>query len=217
MNIKLSLISTFLRQTLGVTLVAFPVMVIFVLFYRDVLDWQNPWMSLFLLVHSIAVVFCMGRFRSRSFAYIYTRGYSRDELWVNKMVASAIAVLVVWLAAAVVIWLPVRSAIQDKMFLSPYFPLMMIREATVPFFWLFGYAVLVPIFHYVWIRRAQPTRGGNGAVLLAIAVVIAAFTLMTFKWHPEWFKVVIWTASGVMTAAGLIGGLLLHRRLEVQK
>ena len=217
MNIKLSLIGTFLRQTLGVTLIALPVMVIFVLFYRNILNWQNPWLSLFVLVHSIAIVFCMGRFRSRSFAYIYTRGYSRDELWINKMIASSIAVLIVWLPVAVVVWLPIRSTIQDKMFLSPYFPMMMMREVLVPSFWLFGYAVLVPLFHYVWIRRAQPTRGGNGAVLLAIAVVIAATTLMTFRWHPEWFKTLIWIVSAIVTATALVGGFLLHRKLEVQK
>ena len=217
MNIKLSLIGTFLRKTFGVTLIALPVMVIFVLFYRNILNWQNPWLSLFVLVHSIAIVFCMGRFHSRSFAYIYTRGYSRDELWVNKMIASAIAVLIVWLPVAVVVWLPIRSTIQDKMFLSPYFPLMMMREVLVPSFWLFGYAVLVPLFHYVWIRRAQPTRGGNGAVLLAIAVVIAATTLMTFRWHPEWFKMLIWIVSAIVTTTALVGGFLLHRKLEVKK
>ncbi len=217
MNIKLSLISTFLRQTLGVTIIALPIMVLFVLFYREVLEWQNVWMSLFVLVHSIAIVFCMGRFRSRSFAYIYTRGYSRDELWINKMIASAISVLIVLLPIAIVIWLPVRSVIQDKLYRSPYFPLMMVRESLVPSFWLLIYAVLVPLFHYVWIRRAQPTRGGTGAVLLAIAVVISASSLMTFRWHQDWLKVLLWITSTVMTITALTGGLLLHRKLEVKK
>jgi hypothetical protein len=217
MSIKFSLIGTFLRQTLGVTLIALPVLVIFALFYREVLMWYNVWTTLFVLIHSIMIVFCLGRFRSRSFAYIYTRGYSRDELWLNKMIATVISILVVWLPAAVVVWLPIRSVIQDKMFMSPYFPLMMIREVVVPFFWLFGYAVLVPLFHYTWIRRAQPTRGGSGAVLLAIAFVIAAWTLMLFRWHPDWFKIVIWSASAVMTSAGLVGGMLLHRNVEIQK
>ena len=80
MNIKLSLIGTFLRQLLGVTLIALAVLVVFVLFYRKVLEWTNVWMSLFVLTHSIMIAFCLGRFRSRSFAYLYTRGYSRDEL-----------------------------------------------------------------------------------------------------------------------------------------
>ena len=217
MIIKPSLTGTFMRQALGVTMIALPVMVIFTLFYRGVLEWRNQWASLFVLVHSIMIVFCLGRFRSRSFAYLYTRGYSRDALWFNKMIATAVSVLVVWLPAAAVVWLPVRSVVQDKMFLSPYFPLMMAREATVPFFWLFGYAVLIPLFHYTWIRRAQPTRGGHGAILLAIAVVATAWMLMLFRWHPDWFKAAIWSVSGVMTFAGQAGGLVLHRKVEVQK
>ena len=217
MGIKLSLIGTFLRQTLGVTLTALTVMLFTVLFYREVFEWYNPWMSLLVLMHSILIVFRLGRFRSRSFTFMYTRGFSRDQLWVNKMIASAIAVLIVWLPVAAVIWLPVRSAVQDKLFESPYFPLMMIRESPVPLFWLFEYAVLVPLFHYTWIRRAQPTRGGSGAVLIAIAAVIAGATLMNFRSHPDWFETVVWTVSAVMVLTSLVGGFLLHRKLEVQK
>jgi uncharacterized membrane protein YidH (DUF202 family) len=217
MKIKPALIGLFFRQTLPVTLLALPFLCLFILFYREVLDWQNPWISLFILVHSIALTICLGRFRSQSFAFIYTRGYTRDELWINKMLATVLAVLVVWLLAALSLWLPVRSAVQDKLFASPYFPLMMPREAPVPWFWLFGYGILLPIFHYVWIRRAQPTRGSNGAVLLAIGMVVVAATLMTFKWHPAWFLMLIWIVSAIMTATALIGGFLLHRSLEVQK
>ena len=217
MKIKTSLIGTLFRQTLPATLIALPVISLFVLFYRDILDWQNPWISLFVLMHSILITASLGRSRSASFAYIYTCGYSRDQLWAHKMLSTVLSVLVVWLPAALIIWLPIRSFVQDKIFISPYFPLMMVREATVPWFWLFGYLILLPMFHYVWIRRAQPTRGSNGAVLLAIGIVIAAATLMSFKWHPAWFQTLVWIVSAVMVLTALAGGFLLHRRLEVQK
>ena len=217
MKIKISLIGTFFRQTLPVTLIALPVICLFVVFYRDILDCQNSWISLFILVHSILITASLGRSRSAPFAYIYTRGYSRDELWANKMLSTVLSVLAVWLPAALIVWLPIRSAVQDKMFVSPYFPLMMIREATVPWFWLFGYMILLPMFHYVWIRHGQPTRGGNGSVLLAIALVIAVATLMLFRWHPSWFQTFIWIVSAVMVSTALAGGFLLHRSLEIQK
>ncbi|MHC4497536.1 MAG: hypothetical protein ACYS9T_06510 [Planctomycetota bacterium] len=217
MKIKISLISVFFRQTLPVTLIGLPVISLFVLFYRGILNWQNPWISLFILIHSILITTSLGRFRSTSFAYIYTRGYSRDQLWTHKMLATALSVLVVWLPAALIVWLPIRSIVQDKVFVSPYFPLMAAREAPALWFWLFGYTVLLPIFHYVWIRRAQPTLGGNGSVLLAIGVVIAATTLMSFRWHPSWFRTLIWIVSAVMVSTALVGGFLLHRKLEVQK
>ena len=216
MKIKISLIGTFFRQALPVTLTALPVICLFVVFYRNILDWRNPWISLFILIHSILITARLGSSRSAPFAYIYTRGYCRDELWANKMLSTVLSVLAVWLPAALIVWLPIRSVVQDKMFVSPYFPLMMVREATVPWFWLFGYMILLPMFHYVWIRRGQPTRGGNGSVLLAIALVIAAATLMLFRWHPAWFQTLVWIVSAVMVSTALAGGFLLHRSLEVQ-
>ena len=217
MKIKVSLITTFLRQTLPVTVISLPLLCLYVIFTRDILSWQNQVISMFILAHSILITAMLGRPRSASFAYIYTCGYSRDQLWLHKMIATALSFLIVWLPAALIVWLPLRSVVQDVMFQSPYFPLMMTREASVPGFWLFGYAILLPLFHYVWIRRAQPTRGGKGVVMLAVAVVIAAFTLMLFRWHPGWFKAVIYIASAIMTATALRGSFLLHRNMEIQK
>ena len=216
MRIKMSLLKIMFRETLPVTLIALLISVPFVLFTRDVLMWQNPWIAIFILSHSIALAALSGRYRSRSFAFLYTRGFTRDELWFHKMLSSALSVLAVWLPVSLIVWLPVRSFIQDKMFMSPYFPLMMIREATVPWAWLGGYAILLPLFHYVWIRRAQPLRGENGVVFLAIGVVIVIATLMMFRWHPQWFRILIYALSTVMIATCLIAGRILHRNLEVQ-
>jgi len=217
MRIKYALIGLFFRQALPVTLLALPALCLFVLFYREILDWRNTWISIFILIHSALLTLCLGQFRSRAFSFIYTRGFSRDVLWIHKMLATGLSVFLVWIPAALIVWLPIRSSVQDKLFISPYFPLMVPREASVPWFWLFGYAILLPLFHYVWIRRAQPTRGSNGAVLLAIGMVIAAATLMNFRWYPTWFLNLIWIVSAIMTATALIGGFLLHRTLEVQK
>jgi len=211
----MSLLAMLFRQSLPVTLIALPIGCLYVLFAREPLGWQNPWMALFVLVHSIAIAVSLGRFRSRSFAFLYTRGYSRDELYVHKLVGTALLVLAVWLPIALIIWTPIRSIVQDKLFVSPYFPIMAIREAAVPWAWLGGYAILLPLFHYVWIRRAQPTRGGNGVVLLAIGVVLAMAILMTFRWHPQWFRNLLWILSVIVILTNLIAGWLLHRRLEV--
>jgi hypothetical protein len=217
MRMRISLLGMLFRQTLPVTLIGLPIGCLYVLFAREPLSWQNPWMALFVLVHSIAIASCFGWFRSRSFAFLYTRGYSRDELWIHKMLGTVLSVLAVWLPMALIVWLPIRSIVQDKLFVNPYFPLMMMREASVPWFWLGGYAVLLPLFHYVWIRRAQPTRGANGSVLLAIGVVIAIATLMSFRWHPFWFRALLWILSAIVIVTTLVAGCILHRRLEVHQ
>ncbi|MBN2182020.1 MAG: hypothetical protein JW715_08900 [Sedimentisphaerales bacterium] len=216
MKIRISLLKILFRQTLPATLIALPVGCFYVLLTKQVLSWRNPWMALFVLVHSIAIAVMSGRYRSKTFAFLYTRGFTRDELWCNKMLNTTFSVLTVWLPVALIIWLPIRSAVQDKLFVSPYFPIMMMREASVPWVWLGGYAILLPLFHYVWIRRAQPLRGGSGVILLAISVVIVIGILMLFRRHPLWFRFLIYVLSTVMIAASLIAGRILHRNLEVQ-
>lgn len=216
MRIRMSLLKIMFRETLPVTLIALLISLPYVLFARDVLAWQNPWIAIFILSHSIALAALSGRYRSRAFAFLYTRGFTRDELWFHKMLSTTLSVIAVWLPVSLIVWFPVRSFIQDKLFVSPYFPLMMIREATVPWAWLGGYAILLPLFHYVWIRRAQPLRGENGVVFLAIGVVIVIATLMDFRWHPQWFRILIYSLSAVMIATCLIAGRILHRNLEVQ-
>jgi len=215
MKIRSSLVWMFFRETLAATLIALPIACLYVMFVRDVLSWRNPWMSLLVLGHSIAIASLLGRYRSRSFAFAYTRGYTRDDLWLNKMAATGVSVLVVWLPVALIIWLPIRSGVQDKWFRSPYFPIMMLREAVVPWAWLAGYAILAPLFHYVWIRRAQPLCGENGVVLLALGVVVVIGTLMTFRWHYDWFRMLCYVLAGIMAVTTLVAGRILHRTVEV--
>ena len=215
MKVSKSLLAILYRQVLAVILIALPIGCLYVLWARRVLIWQNAALGLFVLAHSIAIAVCLGRFRSRGFAFIYTRGYSRDCLWVHKMLVTVLAVLSVWLPMALILWLGLRSAFQDVVFESPYFPIMAVREASAPWTWLAGYGILLPLFHYVWIRRAQPMRGGNGAVMLAVGVVFAIITLVSFRWHPLWFRVVAFSAAVIVVGTALIGGQLLHRQLEV--
>lgn len=216
MRIKISLMKMLMRRCQPATLIGLPATALYVLLTRQPLVWSNPWMGLFVLVHCIAIASLLGRYRSGSFAFFYTRGYSRDELWANKLLATVLAVFVVWLPLALIVWLPIRSGVQEKLFLSPYFPILMIREAMVPWAWLAGYAVLLPLFHYVWIRRAQALAGGDGVVLLAVAAVIVIGIFMLFGWLPQWFWSLLWTFAAVVTATGLVADLLLHRTMELQ-
>ena len=74
MKIKVSLLRVMTRQCLPATLIALPVGGFYVLLRHEPLNWADPWMGLFVLAHSIAVVVCLGRYRSPAFAFLYTRG-----------------------------------------------------------------------------------------------------------------------------------------------
>lgn len=215
MRIKMSLLKMMMRQCLPATLIGLPMACFYVLLTRKPLDWANPWMGLFVLAHSVAIVFSLGRYRSPGFAFLYTRGYSRDELWFHKLLATALTVLAVWLPLALIVWLPIRRNVQDMLFRSPYSPIMMIREVSVPWAWLAGYAILLPLFHYVWIRRAQPLAGGDGIVLLAVGTVVVIGIFMLFNGLPHWFWMLLWALAAVVIATNLVAGLLLHRTVEV--
>jgi hypothetical protein len=135
-------------------------------------------------------------------------------LWIHKLLATALTVLAVWLPLALLVWLPIRRQVQDMLF-SPYFPIRMIREVSVPWAWLAGYALLLPLFHYVWIRRAQPLAGGDGVVLLAVGTVVVIGIFMLFHGLPHWFWMLLWALAAVVIATNLVAGLLLHRTVEV--
>lgn len=216
MKMKSSLLVFFLRCLWPVNAAAMIVSILFVLLYPKYFLWNNAWAAVFILIHSVAITFILGRVRSRSFAFIYTRGFSRDVLWLHKMLASVVSVFVAWLPAALLIGLGGRSALQDW-FRNPYLPIMAAREMSAVWFWLFGYAILLPMFHYVWIRKAQPTRSSGSGMLLAVGLFFVALTLVPFSNHAPWFVMVCGLLAAVIIATCTIAGFLLHRTLEVQK
>ncbi len=207
----------FFRQSLWVTLLGLVIAIGYVLYFQDIIRTNNDSFHLFILIHSIAIAVILGRFRNENFIYAYTRGYSRNQLYLAKMSASILSVLTVWLPVALVIWLPIRSVIQDKLFQSPYFPFMETGENILPLFWLWGYALLLPMFHYVWIRRAQPIPGSNGTVLLAIGYVMVVVMHSNFYRNPAWLQLVLVSVTTLSALVLLIGTWKCHQKMEMQR
>lgn len=216
MKIKTALLGFFLRSLFPVNAAAMIVSVCFILLYPNYFLWNNAWASLFILAHCITITFVLGRVHSGPFAFIYTRGFSRDVLWMHKMIASIVSALLVWLPVALIMGLGGRSALQN-LFQNPYFPIMAQREMSAVWFWLFGYALLLPLFHYVWIRKAQPAKSAGNGMLLAVGAVIAVITLISNRYHAHWFAQFCWIVGGVIILTCMISGFFLHRTLEVQK
>ena len=201
--------------------VALPVACLWVLFTKEPLSLfqQIGLPTTFILLHSLAITAQLGKFRTAPFAYFYSRGFSRDKLWGHQMLASLLAVGWVWLPAALLVWTPARSAVQDLLYRSPYYPLMSPREVWVPLWWLAGYAILLPVFHYAWIRQAQPVRWPTSGNWLALALVVAFVTL--FNVPNSAIRASAWYVHGLLgggvliAAVLLIAGRRLHRQLEV--
>jgi len=205
-----------LCQTRTVTLVAVPVAALYVLLAPAVLDERAAGPVFFVLAHALLVASAFGRSGTSNFAFLYARGYGRDCLWAHTMLASITAVLVVWFPAAMLIWTEARSLVQDCLLRSPEFPIMADSEMLLPLKWLLGYAVLLPIFHYVWIRGAQPTRGRYGGVIAAGALAVGLLSLGGWSFPADWLGWLTYAVHGVAILAMLVAGFRLHRRVEAE-
>lgn len=171
----------------------------------------------FILVHCIAIVAIQGRTRSSAFAFLYSQGFERRTLWNHTMLASFASALIVWLPAAFLIWTGIRSFVQDAN-ANFLFPLMAVTENAYPLWCLLMYAVLIPVFHYVWIREAQGTRGASNGLLLAIGLVLTGFSIwnsVRMEWMPIWTVALIVSGLSLAAIALLIASRVLHRRMEV--
>lgn len=207
-----------LRQLRAITLVGLLIALPYVMSEHEPLrfDMLGP-VPLFILVHSLLIVWRLGRTNHTSFGFLYTQGYSRDALWFNSMFASAAGVLIVWLPPALAVWLGLRSHYQDDLE-NYWFPLMAETERPFPWWCLLGYAVLLPLFHYAWIRGAQPWRGLLAGYILAIGVVLAAFSIWNGVRVPDMPVWTIFMMAGGFAGAALslfVGSRRLHRTLEV--
>ncbi len=216
MRMKGGLLRWLFREALPVTLVAASVACLYLLFAKEPIErWHNA-PALFIAGHCLMLTAYLGRWRRGSFAFRYTRGTSRDSLWVHTMLATVLAVLAVWIPASLIIWAPVRSFVQDTLLQSPYFPVVAPREARVPFVWLAHYALFLSLFHYAWIRWSQPTRGRYGGFLLSGVVMIFVIRIPLIHAFIPAFRRLPLALGGVVALITLVAGFRLHRRLEVQ-
>lgn len=217
MPIRWGLLKILWRQALPATIIGVFGLGLFTLAWPEVLTARNPWAFLIILVQGLRLNQLLGRFETPSFAFLYSRGYSRDAIWGHLMLTSFLSALVAWLIAGSLLWSGLRSLVQDQLQHSPYFPIMAPHEFSTPLVWLALYLLLVPAFHYSWIRRAQPTRGrlgGNFVIVGLLAAILVGFDMVYYLdgWFA-WLCVVLYVA--VLTCL-ILGSWLLHRSLEVR-
>jgi len=216
-SIRWGLLKYHSRQALPATAVATLGLGLLALLWPGVLTPRDPWPALVIFAQCFMVAATFGRFEWPSFAFTYSRGYSRDSLWGHMMLASVLSILLAWLVASLMLWTGLRSLLHDRLLHSPYFPIMAPRETWVPMVWLGLYVLLVPAFHYAWIRRAQPTKGRQGGNFVVIGLLAALLVgLNTARYLDGWFA---WLSGALyvpVVVCLILGGRALHRSLEVR-
>lgn len=205
------------RQALPVTLLGSLALGLYALAWPSVLSPHDFWPGFMVALHCLLLAALLGRLESPPFAFLCSRGYSRDALWGHLMLVSALSVLAAWLPAALLVWTGLRSQIHDQVFQSPFFPFFDSCETSVPLVWLGLYLLLVPACHYAWIRRAQPTKGGHSGHLLVGGLLLAVlFLFFRVRSLDGWFAWVCGVSYLAVVVSLLVGSRTLHRSLEVR-
>jgi len=220
MRLSGSLLVWLWRRTLPVTIVAAAAVAALALLIPVRLQalFLEEWSYLVVLVvvaHSVALAACQGRPTSGATGYLYSRGFSRDRLWVHQWLASAVSVLAVWLPAGLIVWTPLRGWAQWALG-NPFYPGAAGLDAAFPLRPLPLYGLLLPLLHYSWIRGVQPTRE---RWIGPILVTWGLFCLLpaAFLDRRDTEGLMPWTL-GCLAAASLVLVLMswrLHRRMEV--
>jgi hypothetical protein len=197
-------------------LVTLPAMLIaagYVLFAPEPLKVAVAFPIWFILLHTVIFTLVTGRFNTQASAFLYTRGFSRNCLWMHRALNQILSVAAVWLAAGLVVWSGLRSAFQDHMLRSAYYPLFRSDDALVPLAWLGMHLVLISVLQYAPIRRAQPTFDRDAGFTIAIFFCILA--LFTIDSASRWVGVVVAISIVVGVVSLIYGSWRLHQRIEI--
>ena len=215
--IRWGLLKILWRQALPATIIGVLGFSVLTLVWPEVLTSRNPWAILIVIAQCFKLAQLSGRFESPTFAFLYSRGYSRDALWLHLMLTSFLSAMAAWLVAGSILWSGLRSLVQDQLQHNPFFPIMAPREFSAPLLWLGIYLLLIPAYHYVWIRRAQPTRGslsGYFVIIVLLAALLVGFDMVYYL--DGWFAWLAGASYALVVACLILGSWLLHRKLEVR-
>lgn len=216
MQLNRALVGWYFRAARQVTLLAAGIAALFVVAYPERLSEAVFVPFVFVAFQSVLTAWLMGRFTSPAAAFLYTRGFTHDRLWTHRIVAHVLSLLAVWGPASLLVWLGVRSLIQDQLFENPYFPLMKTADFAAPGWWLAEYLLLMGTVEYGPIRRAQPTLDRDAGYTIELGLLFVLLTFVNTTWRNSWYFIPVCVALMVASLTLLIGSWRLHRQIEVR-
>ncbi len=216
MQLNRALVSWYFRAARPVTLPAAGAAALFVVAYSGRLKEAMFVPFAFVAMQSVLTAWLMSRFNSPAAAFLYTRGFTRDRLWTHRIAAHVLSVIAVWGPASLLVWLGVRSVIQDQLFDNPYYPLMMTADFATPCWWFAEYLLLVSAVDYGPIRRALPTLDRDAGYTIELGLILLLLTFVNTPWRNPWYFVPVSAAFVVASLALVIGSWRLHRQIEIR-
>ncbi len=216
MPLSRPLLGWYFRAARPVTLLAAALAAVFVLVYSDRLADAVSLPFSFIALQSVLTAWWMCRFDSPAAGFLYTRGFRRDRLWSHRLLAHLLSVLAVWGPASLIVWLGIRSTLQDHLLENPYYPLFKSDDFAAPFWWLGTYLLLVGIVEYGPVRRAQPTLDRDAGYVIEFGLLLLLLTFVNTPWRNPWYFTLFAAAFLIASTTLLLGSRRLHRQIEVR-
>ncbi len=166
----LTLIRWQLKQLFWINLIALIYFILMTLYKQEaILFARSQWLMLGVFLHCCGVALIAGRSSPRGSGFLYSQGFSRDQLWWANFLASLMSGVFVCLLIYVVIATGFRAAVQS-LHGNPWAPVMGSIELSAIKWIALEYLLLFALFHYVWVRARQPARDSAAGWMIAIAM-----------------------------------------------
>lgn len=168
------------------------------------------------MVHCGLMVLWLGRSEPRGPGFLYSQGFSRDQIWWSTFLATLCSGILVTGCLWLTIVTGLRSLVQASLG-NPWFPMAGTIESTSSLWFLVEYCLLLPPMHYVWVRARLPQRDAGAGWALALGIIAIDANCYSYASQVGQGAVALLLgAATVLALLTLIAGWKFHRQIEVQ-
>ena len=174
-----------------------------------------------ILLHSWLIAWKLGRSPTRQTRFLYAWGFTRDQIWWHSLLASIASGALICGVAWLMMVSQLRCFVQDQLLTNPYFPAGASSECWIPWLWLYGYGITLPLMHYAFVRSRQSVRGGySGWAILVFGISILTWSFFKSSPPAEMIEAPIAMLTGLAvlfipaTVLLIIAGRRIHGTME---
>jgi hypothetical protein len=206
-----------LRQLFWPNCLAVCAGVLFVLLSSAAVTFLRNELVMFgVFVHCGVLVLILGRSDPRGPGFLYSQGFSRDQLWWSTFVATLFSGLIVCFMCWFTIITGLRALVQEATG-NPWFPAAGTIDAGSVKWFMLVYVLVLPPLHYIWVRARQPMCDPTAGLMLSVGIVwlYSRCLIDTNHLSPAHAARMI-GATALLASLTLIGCWIFHRQVEVQ-
>lgn len=217
MNTMLILTRWQLRQLFWPNFLALCVGVLFVLLSSSAITFlRNEYIMFGVFVHCSVLVLILGRSDPRGPGFLYSQGFSRDQLWWSTFFATLLSGFIVCFICWLTIVTGLRALVQETIG-NPWFPVAGTIDSKSVKWFVPVYLLVLPPLHYIWVRARQPFRDPTAGLMLAGGIFWIYSSGLGDTNHLSLATAALLIgATATLASITLVACWLFHRQSEVQ-